>query len=212
VDYLLKGLNFNLRNIEGCLVTHEHKDHSKAIRDILNNGIDVYSSYGTLSSIGDELGYRAKFISSEHQFSVGEFMVMPFATQHDAAEPLGFLIQHSNMGKLLFITDSYYCKYKFKGLNHILIECNYSMEILNKNIEEGLVHPVLANRLLKSHFNLENVKEFLKATDLVKVKDIVLPHLSDGNSNAAEFKEEIQRLTGKPVYIADKGLEIEMFD
>ena len=86
------------------------------------------------------------------------------------------------------------------------------MEILNKNIEEGLVHPVLANRLLKSHFNLENVKEFLKATDLVKVKDIVLLHLSDGNSNAAEFKEEIQRLTGKPVYIADKGLEIEMFD
>lgn len=208
---ILQGLNFNLSNVVGCLVTHEHKDHSKAIRDVVNNGIDVYSSSGTLKAIDIEI-YRTKIIKSEKQFTIGGFTILPFQAQHDAAEPLGFLIQHSNIGKLLFITDSYYCQYKFTGLDHIMIECNYSMEILNKNIEENLVHPVLANRLLKSHFNLENVKEFLKATDLTTVKEITLIHLSDSNSNAAEFKNEIERLTGKVVYIADKGLEIQLFN
>ncbi|HEK4983654.1 TPA: MBL fold metallo-hydrolase, partial [Clostridioides difficile] len=28
---ILKGLDFSLENVVGCLVTHEHKDHSKAI-------------------------------------------------------------------------------------------------------------------------------------------------------------------------------------
>jgi len=207
---ILKGLDFNLRDVVGCLVTHCHKDHSKSIKELISNGIDVYSSSGTLKAI-DAGDYRVQVIKSENQVSIGDFTVLPFETEHDAVEPLGFLIQHSNMGKLLFITDSYYCQYNFTGLNHIMIECNYSRNILQENIEKGLVHPVLANRLLKSHFSLENVKEFLKATDLSNVKDITLLHLSDSNSNAAQFQEEIERLTGKPTYIADKRLEIELF-
>ncbi|WP_347472793.1 MBL fold metallo-hydrolase [Clostridium kluyveri] len=45
---IIKGLNFNLIDVAGCLVTHEHKDHSKAIKELISNGIDVYSSSGTL--------------------------------------------------------------------------------------------------------------------------------------------------------------------
>ncbi|URZ06444.1 MBL fold metallo-hydrolase [Clostridium felsineum] len=207
---ILKGLNFNLSNVVGCLVTHEHKDHSKAINEVLNNSIDVYSSKGTLKAMNIK-NYRAKIIESEEQFFIGDFTVLPFETEHDAVESLGFLIQNSDLGKLLFITDSYYCKYNFSGLNHILIECNYSKSILDKNIKNGFIHPTLANRLLKSHFSLDHVKEFLKANDLSKCRDIVLVHLSNNNSNAAEFKEEIERLTGIPVYIANKGLELELF-
>lgn len=207
---ILKGLDFNLNDVVGCLVTHEHKDHSKTINDVVNNSIDVYSSGGTLKAMNVE-NYRAKFVSSEHQFSVGEFTVMPFASEHDAAEPLGFLIQHNDFGKLLFITDSYYCQYNFSKLNYIMIECNYSKAILDENIDNGLIHPTLANRLLKSHFSLDHVKEFLTANDLSQCREIILIHLSDSNSNATEFKTEIEKLTGIPVYIAEKGLELELF-
>lgn len=203
---ILKGLNFDLSKVAGCLVSHEHKDHSKALKDMLYNGIDVYASIGTLTVLGDEIGHRSKVVKSELQRIVGGFTILPFEVEHDAAEPLGFLIQHKEMGKLLFITDSYYCKYKFKGLDHILIECNYSNEIL-KTRE---LPKTLKGRIIKSHFSLENVKDFLKATDIRQVKDITLIHLSDSNSNAKDFKEEIERLSGKPTYIADKGLEIEM--
>lgn len=205
-----KGLNFNLSDVVGCLVSHEHKDHSRAVVDLLNNAVDVYSSEGTYEKLLVFHNYHTKVIKSECQFKVGNFTIAPFETEHDAVEPLGFLIQHKDIGKLLFITDSYYCQYKFSGLSHIMIECNYSMDILQNNIDKGLIHPALANRLLKSHFSLENVKGFLKETDLSSVRDITFLHLSAGNSDAERFKEEIERLTGVPTYVADTGLEIEL--
>jgi phosphoribosyl 1,2-cyclic phosphodiesterase len=206
---ILKGLNFNLCNVVGCLVSHEHMDHAKAFSEILGASTDVWLSEGTMKALSEKNHNTYRFpllCSSECLFKIGTFIVLPLEAQHDAAEPLSFLIQHQEFGKLLFITDSYFCKYKFKDLDHILIECNYSIEILKeKDLPKGL-----KTRIIKSHFSLENVKEFLKANDLSQVKDITLIHLSESNSNAALFKEEIEKLTGKPVYIADKGLEIEL--
>lgn len=207
---ILKGLNFNLKNVVGCLVTHEHKDHSKSISDLMENGIHVFTSAGTIKALNLPESYKLIPIESEKQIQLGGFTVLPFHTQHDAAEPLGFLIQHRGMGKLVFATDTYYIEYKFIGLNHILVECNFDNEILSENIKKGLIPKNLQNRLIKSHFSLENVKGFLKASELDAVRDIVLIHLSDSNSNAAQFKSEIERLTGKPVYIGEPGLEIEL--
>ena len=49
---------------------------------------------------------------------------------------------------------------------------------------------------------------FLKANDLSKITNIVLTHLSDSNSNEAEFKTSVENLTGKLVYVAKKGMVI----
>lgn len=206
---ILKGLDFNLSNIVGCLVSHEHKDHSKAIADIIKAGIDIYTSEGTALACA-ALEYRVKHIKSEQQFRLGNFTILPFKTQHDAKEPLGFLIQHPEMGKMIFATDTYYIQYKFSGLNHILVECNYENGILAENIEQGIIPISLRNRLLKSHFSLPNVKDFLKASELDAVRNIMLIHLSGNNSNSALFKDEVEKTTGKPVYIATPGLEIEL--
>ncbi|SHE61598.1 MBL fold metallo-hydrolase [Clostridium fallax] len=206
---ILNGLNFNLSNVVGCLISHEHKDHSKAANDLINNGIDIYLSEGTIAGIeftDINSGYRINKLISEKTIKIGSFIILPFETEHDANEPLGFLIYHNDIGKLLFITDSYYCKYKFSDIDHVMIECNYSLEIL----KEKQLPQTLKGRIIKSHFELDNVKNFLKTTDLNDTKEILLIHLSDGNSNSEQFKTEIERLTGKPTYIADKGLEINL--
>jgi phosphoribosyl 1,2-cyclic phosphodiesterase len=84
-----------------------------------------------------------------------------------------------------------------------MIECNYSLDILRANVESGIVPVELKNRLLKTHMSLQTVKDFLRANDLSKVREVHLLHLSNDNSNAGRFKREIQQLTGKPVLIAD---------
>lgn len=196
-----QALNFNTSNLAGCLISHEHKDHCKGLNDVLKAGIDCYMSTGTANAIGID-HHRIKTISALHPFKIGTWQIMPFDVQHDVAEPLGFLLANKTGDKLLFATDTYYVKYKIKGLTHIMIECNYSLDILNENIELGRVHPAMKRRLMKSHFSLENVKEFFKANDLSKVEEIHLLHLSDINSNEELFKREIQQLTGKPVYVS----------
>lgn len=204
---ILEGLNFDLEHVVGCLVTHEHKDHSKAIIDLNKNGIDVYASKGTFESLGIE-HHRARVVESEKVFRVGNFTIMPFETKHDAKDPLGFLINHKAIGNLLFITDSYYCEYKFNNLNHILIECNYSKNILDENIENGVIPVSLRNRIVKSHFELSNVIEFLKSNDLDKVDTLMLLHLSSSNSDECYFIQEISKVTGLAIDVARKGLEV----
>jgi phosphoribosyl 1,2-cyclic phosphodiesterase len=62
----------------------------------------------------------------------------------------------------------------------------------------------MRKRLLRSHFSLENVLEFLRANDMSKVQEIYLLHLSDNNSDEAMFKRRVQEVTGKPVYVAGR--------
>lgn len=196
-----KGLNFRVSDIAGCLISHEHKDHCKAVNDLIKAGIDCYMSGGTAKAIGVS-GHRVHIVKAKQQFRIESWTVLPFETEHDTAEPLGFLLANSAGDKLLFATDTYYIRYRFKGLTHIMVECNFDAEILSNNIEAGKIPKELRKRLLKSHFSLENYKEFIKANDLSQVREIWLLHLSDGNSDAALFKREIQSITGKPVYIA----------
>jgi phosphoribosyl 1,2-cyclic phosphodiesterase len=196
-----RALNFQVSSIAGCLISHEHGDHGKAAAEVMKAGIDVYASQGTLDALGLS-GHRAKLIKAKQQFQIGTWTILPFDVQHDVAEPLGFLLVNRAGEKLVFATDTYYIRYRFPGLTHIMVECNYSLRILDENISAGRVPAVMKKRLLKSHFSLEHVKDFLQANDLSKVQEIWLLHLSDNNSDAALFKREIQELTGKQVFIA----------
>lgn len=200
---LLRRSDFGLTGLAGVLVTHEHKDHSKAVTDLMKAGIDVYLTAGTAEALGIE-HHRLGVIQAKKQLKIGSWTILPFDIEHDAQEPVGFLLANQTGDKLLYATDTYYVRYKFPGLTHIMVECNYAEDILQANLEAGAVPVAHRNRLLKSHFSLENVKAFLKANDLSKVQEIYLIHLSEGNSDAARFKAEIQRLAGKPVYVAEK--------
>ncbi|OHX41693.1 MBL fold metallo-hydrolase [Cytobacillus oceanisediminis] len=195
-----KGFEFRMSEVAGCLVTHEHGDHCKSIKDVLKAGINCYMSEGTAEAIGME-HHRIKKVSSKKQFTLGTWTVLPFDVQHDVSEPLGFLLANQAREKLLFATDTNYIKYRFQGLTHLMVECNFSEKILLENILSGKVPEVMKKRLRESHFSLENVKDFLKANDLSKVQEIWLLHLSDSNSDEKLFKEEIQKLTGKFVQV-----------
>ena len=188
----------SLPGVCGCLISHEHQDHCKAVNDILRVGIDCHMSEGTRKALGID-HHRVRVCREKVQFEVGTMEVVPFVTQHDAAQPFGFLID-SGGSRLLFATDTYYLRYQFPGLTHIMVECNYSHEILEENVNSGAVPAVLRKRVMRSHFELENVKKFLLANDMSAVEEIHLIHISGQNGDPGLFKSEIQGATGKPVF------------
>lgn len=195
-----KALNFNFKGIQGCLVTHEHKDHCKAIVDCLGACIECYCSQGTADALGIK-HHRLHTIKAGKQINIHPWQILPFEAQHDAAEPLCFLIQNGD-DKLLFATDTYYIKYRFSGLTDVLIECNYDMEALSKNIEAGSVNDARKKRILYSHMNLDTCRSFFIANDISKLRSIMLIHVSNDNGVADKFKKEIEAITGVPVIIA----------
>lgn len=152
--------------------------------------------------------HRLKPIEVKKGFKVGNFDVLPFDVKHDVP-CLGFLIHHPECGRVLFLTDCNYCKYLLPGLNNIIIEANFSKKIIDEKFGPNAKNEFLRNRILRNHFSLEHCIDMLKKTDLKSVQKIVLIHLSDSNSNEIEFKESVEKATYKPVYVADKALDIE---
>ena len=196
-----QALNFRVRDLAGCLITHAHGDHAKAAGDLAKAGVDVYTSQGTIDAC-KLTGHRMKPVKALQEVMIGTFAVLPFDVQHDAPEPLGFLLTSRRTGeKLLYFTDTYYLKYRFTGLTHIMGECNYSMDIVEQSVRNGYIPPELVPRLIKSHMSLEHFLDLLKANDLHEVKQIYLLHLSNNNSDAERFREAVQKLTGTEVYV-----------
>lgn len=196
-----QALNFRVRDLAGCLITHAHGDHAKAAGDLAKAGVDVYTSQGTIDACR-LTGHRMKPMKALQEVMIGTFAVLPFDVQHDAPEPLGFLLTSRRTGeKLLYFTDTYYLKYRFTGLTHIMGECNYSMDIVEQSVRNGYIPPELVPRLVKSHMSLEHFLDLLKANDLHEVKQIYLLHLSNNNSDAERFREAVQKLTGTEVYV-----------
>lgn len=196
---LRRALGFRVSELVGCLVSHGHADHSKAVPDLLRRGIDCYMSAGTAEALKVS-GAGVRIVKAHERFTVGDWAVLPFDAVHDAEEPLGFVIAAGDE-RLLYLTDSAYCKYRFAGLTVIAVECNYSLELLRASS----MPEVVQNRIIKNHMSLETALELFRANDLSKVREIRLLHMSEGNMDAAAALQAVQEATGKPTFVARGG-------
>lgn len=204
-----KALKWQLSKVVGAVITHEHNDHAKYVRDFISNGITVLALPSVFKAKGiDSLSFR-KEIEPMHGYIVGGFKVFAIPVCHDVP-CVGFIIEHEDMGRMLFVTDTMMLEYRVPGLNHILLEANYAEDILDTKIEAGSVPLSMKPRLIHSHMEIETTKGILRANDLSGVNEIVLIHLSNGNSDERRFVSEVQETSGKPVYAAVAGLELNL--
>jgi len=195
------GTGFRLHAVDGCLISHAHKDHSKSAEKLTKFGVDIYTSQGTID-VCKLSGHRIKRIKKLEKISIGGYEVLPFDVEHDVPEPFGFVIKSNYTGeKLLYFTDTYYVKYRFPGMNYIMAECNYDIEVMKANVETGYIPAFLAKRLFSSHMSIAVLLEFLMANDLSNLRHVYLLHISESNSDIVFFKSEVQKLTGAEVHI-----------
>lgn len=193
-----KALNFKISDISGILCTHGHADHCKGIPDALKKGVDCYLLPDTIERLKVS-GHRVHEIIIKKLFKIGTLNIFPFPLEHDIPN-CGFIIESDGGGKLVYIVDTAYCRFIFRNVNIFAVECNYSKAVLEENISSGNVPAEIRNRITRSHFELENVKEFFLANDLSAVKEIHLIHKSSNNC-PDDVKEQIQAITGKEVYV-----------
>jgi phosphoribosyl 1,2-cyclic phosphodiesterase len=198
--HVKRALNFDVGKIVGCIVSHEHNDHAGYMSEYITEGVKVHAP---TSNKVHPVTPLLSFVSAGAAFRLGSFHVLPFSLLHDVPT-CGYLIDHPQ-GKTLFITDTHYTPYQFKGVNNFIIEANYSRKILTQRLADNEIDYSYYERVMRSHMSLETAIEMLKANDLSKAKNIVLIHLSDGNSDEVVFAQEVMRETGMPVHIADTG-------
>lgn len=205
-------LNFLLTDVKGCLLTHIHNDHSKAVSDLLRFSVPCYMSKCTAESLySDGQRFRQiECVTAYEQFNIGGFKIIPVELQHDV-ENYGYLIYDTaERIKAVYVTDTFYCSSVFKAVNVYIVECNYIRDTMMANYTSGNIQEAYMQRLLKSHFELDNVIKFLKASDLSVCSKIILVHLSDRNSDAERMVREVEAATGVQATAAEAGTEVEI--
>lgn len=193
---LQKLSGFSLSEFQACLVTHEHKDHAKAVQDLISRGMVVYMSQGTAEALETD---GVELVEDRLQFNVGSFDIVPFTTFHDAKEPLGFLIKSRSDGDVLaFATDTVNLRYKFPGLNILAIEANYDKNILERceRMPEKVRH-----RITNSHMEIDTLCDYLRSLDLSQCREIHLLHLSDATSHEGHFINKVSRAVPRGIEI-----------
>lgn len=186
-----------LSDLAGCLVSHEHMDHARAVKDLLKAGVDCYMSAGTAKALGISGHHRHIGINSEHVYGVWDWKILPFDLHHDVPTH-GFMIASPDGERLLFVPDTSYIRNRFAGINVLAIECNHMADILSDNIQSGSLPTVVGHRVRRNHMSLDSVIAMLRANDLSRCREIWLLHLSDANSDEAHMIRAVQEATGIP--------------
>lgn len=190
---LLQALGFRATEVQGVLVSHEHKDHAGCVEKLIGSGFDVYLSGGTAEALElpEKLLELAHGMEAGVQFRVGTMDIVPFQTFHDALEPLGFVIRSREDGDVLvYAIDTVNLPYQFPGAGLLAVEANFDKAILERCQR---MPEKVRKRVANTHMEIDKLCECLKRMDLSGCRELYLLHLSDSTSHEGHFINKVRR-------------------
>ena len=198
---LFAALEGRVQSLDAVLVTHEHADHARGVGRLLRQTrVPIYATAGTWAALGSPSSRYARAIRPLEPVQLGAWAVLAFPVEHDAVEPVGYLVA-SSRGKALYVTDARSTRYRFRDVTIALVEANHDRALLERSVDAGQVDRSLAARIRANHLSIDRAIELLRSTNLETIEEIHLLHLSDRHADARAFRDRVERATGRPTYV-----------
>lgn len=186
ISRLKQAIDFDIKTLRGCLITHHHKDHARCVDELERIGAYVYMPYDIENPKTLKKNYLGGFSVSSFPLdnNNGSFC----HTDADGTECpcYGYMIEHEEMGKMLYITDTQYVKWRFKGINHILLGVNYDKEIVDENDTKR-------SHIYRGHMSIETACRFVSVTDSKCLRSVIMCHLSKSNGDGDNFIARMEK-------------------
>jgi len=183
----LTDRGFDIEDLSGVFITHEHSDHIKGLHTFLKRtGVPVYAPIPTLTYLEDKelIPPGTQLIPCEAPMSIGELEVTPFETPHDANCSVGYRFLLPDRRKVAVATDLGHItpivKEHLEGCELVMLESNYDRGMLDCS---RYPYP-LKLRIKSSHGHLSNDDCALEVSDLINSGSthFILGHLSEENN------------------------------
>lgn len=185
-----KALDFQILSIVGAIVSHGHLDHNGRSNEYEAAGVRVWRPYEAESLRQDT--------------HIGNFHVRSFDAVHDVP-CCGYLIEHPELGKLLYATDTEYVRYRFRGLTAMLIEANYDDRYIDR-------YEAKFRHVVTGHMSLQTTMSCIEENS-ADLRNVILCHLSGTNGSPVEFKQMVDEIVppGCQVDVAVPGLVVDLW-
>ena len=191
---ILKGIDFNVSDVVGAVVSHGHGDHAKSVKDFENMGISVFKPFDETKACPLKIRY-------------GSFGVQAFKVPHDGVLCYGFYITVDGH-RILYATDFEYlpCSFKNVRLTDMIVECNHQKELVDKG-QAKYTHQI------KGHCSLDTlIEKVIKENMTSDIRTVILCHMSSDSIDCSFAKKQIEEVVGRNVKVelATAGLETEL--
>ena len=211
----LESIDKKIEDIDAIKVTHEHSDHVQSLGLISQKyNIPVYANTETWQAMPTQsqkiLENNKKTFNNDNDFEIGNLLIHPFSTPHDAANPCGFNI-YSGKRKISIATDLGHMDNvileNLKGSSFILLESNYDPEILKVS-----KYPyILKQRIAGPNGHLSNSTAGKTIGCLIQndLKTVMLGHLSkENNFPELAYQTVVEELIGQNIDTNEISLSV----
>ncbi len=214
IEQALSAIGIPANTIHGILVTHEHIDHVRGIGVLSRkHGIPVYANAACWEAMPASVGEIApgctRVIETGRDFYIKNVNVTPFATPHDAAEPVGYTLRHEKRCAGV-LTDVGHIDERLidavEDCDILLIEANHDIEML----KSGSYPYPLKQRILSNRGHLSNIDCGRALCRLYArgLRNAILGHLSrDNNEEQLAMETVALQLQTEDIY---SGMRVAM--
>ncbi len=179
----LRLLGIEPQSLDGVLITHEHGDHVRGLKIFLKqHQVPVFATPATARVVREAGidGVTWKLFEAGQAFAVGGITIESFAIQHDAVDPVGFVVGHESrrLGLLSdagFVTRS--MTDRLRNLSGLFVEANYDENLLEADLKRPWS---IKQRISSRHGHLSNsqVSDLLRQIAHPALARVVFGHLS----------------------------------
>jgi phosphoribosyl 1,2-cyclic phosphodiesterase len=171
--------------ISAIVVSHEHGDHCRGVSPFVKGlDIPVFMTEGALCGSGMNLDAKKhRRIVSGECFEVCGFSFTSFSVPHDAADPLGFVIEKDGVRLGIALDLGYLSNLvieRLKNCDGIIIESNHDIQMLKIGPYPWALKQRVMSR--RGHLSNDSVAQYLAHDFDGKAANVVLAHLSKNNN------------------------------
>lgn len=182
----LDAAGIDASGFDGILLTHEHGDHTRGAGVFSRrHGVPVFATKGTFASTSLGKGEHEKVvIRSGKPQRAGAFQIVPFRIPHDAAEPVGYVVEDLWGRRVGVVSDIGTCSRlawgRLKDLDVLVLECNHDLKMLRDGPYPWHLKQRIAGRF--GHLSNEDAAEGMRELITDRLQWVVLYHLSETNN------------------------------